>query len=95
MQVIAITVEEEEDIAKFKDYKPSKSDAAAAPKEPSTSAPPKEDVPKEPVSSTEPKVSKPTAAKEAGNRIFASPLAKKLAEENNVYNVLLNLNFQQ
>lgn len=84
MQVIAITVEDEGDIAKFKDYKPSKSEAEAAPKESSVSTPLKEDVVEKRTSSPEPKPSKPSAEKETGSRIFASPLAKKLAEENNV-----------
>lgn len=83
-EVIAITVEDEDDVTKFKDYKPSKSDDAAAPKEPSVSTPPKEDVAKKPITSPEQNVSKLSAAQEAGTRIFASPLAKKLAEDNNV-----------
>ncbi|RVW52085.1 Dihydrolipoyllysine-residue acetyltransferase component 3 of pyruvate dehydrogenase complex, mitochondrial [Vitis vinifera] len=44
-EVIAITVEEEEDIAKFKDYKPSPSDAAAESKGSSDSTPPKKKSP--------------------------------------------------
>ncbi|KAL8118792.1 dihydrolipoyllysine-residue acetyltransferase component 2 of pyruvate dehydrogenase complex, mitochondrial-like [Apium graveolens] len=82
-EVIAITVEDEGDIAKFKDYTPSTSEAEAPPKVSSVSTPPKADVEK-PTSSPEPKPSKPSAEKETGSRIFASPLAKKLAEENNV-----------
>ncbi|XP_057978504.1 dihydrolipoyllysine-residue acetyltransferase component 2 of pyruvate dehydrogenase complex, mitochondrial-like [Malania oleifera] len=84
-EVIAITVEEEEDIAKFKDYQPSKSggDAAAA-KGPSVSTPPKKEVAEEPVSSPEPKVSKDRAATPVQDRVFASPLARKLAEDHNV-----------
>ncbi|KAA8521992.1 hypothetical protein F0562_012694 [Nyssa sinensis] len=83
-EVIAITVEDEEDIAKFKDYKPSMSGgAAAAAKEPSVSTPPKEEVVKDPVSSPEPKITKATAVT-PGERIFASPLARKLAEDHNV-----------
>ncbi|XP_044494891.1 dihydrolipoyllysine-residue acetyltransferase component 2 of pyruvate dehydrogenase complex, mitochondrial-like [Mangifera indica] len=82
-EVIAITVEDEEDIDKVKDYSPSVSDAgAAAPKEPSP-PPPKQEVVEKPVSSPEPNISKPSAAP-AGDRIFASPLARKLAEDNNV-----------
>lgn len=79
-----MTVEDEEDIAKFKDYTPSGgSGAAAAPKESPVSTPPKKEVVEEPVKSTEPKVSKPSTAP-AGDRIFSSPLARKIAEENNV-----------
>lgn len=81
--MIAITVEDEEDIAKFKDYQPSTSDAGAgAVKE--SPAPPKKEVVEQPVSSPEPKTSKPTAAPPAEDRIFSSPLARKLAEEHNV-----------
>lgn len=82
--MIAITVEEEEDIGKFKDYKPTASDAAPAPEEKPTPSPPKEEVAAEPVTSKEPKVSKPSAAPAAEGRIFASPLARKIAEEHNV-----------
>ncbi|XP_050233670.1 dihydrolipoyllysine-residue acetyltransferase component 2 of pyruvate dehydrogenase complex, mitochondrial isoform X2 [Mercurialis annua] len=85
-EVIAITVEDEDDIGKFKDYSPSASDGAAAAKEPSTSTtppPPKKEAAEEVVRSPEPKTSKPSAAP-SGDRIFASPLAKSLAEENNV-----------
>ncbi|CAL1376576.1 unnamed protein product [Linum trigynum] len=85
-EIIAITVEDEEDIGKFKDYSPSASGAdAAPPKEPSSSAPPppaKEAV-EEPVSSPAPKTPKLTPAS-SEDRIFASPLAKKLAEEHKV-----------
>ena len=84
MQIIAITVEDEGDIAKFKDYKPSTSEPEASPKETPVSTPPKEDVVEKPTSSPEQKSSKPSAEKQTGGRIFASPLAKKLAEENNV-----------
>ncbi|XP_015890716.3 dihydrolipoyllysine-residue acetyltransferase component 3 of pyruvate dehydrogenase complex, mitochondrial isoform X1 [Ziziphus jujuba] len=83
-EVIAITVEDEEDIAKFKDYTPSSSASAAADKTPSASTPPKKEEVKEPVTSPEPKVSKPSAARPTGDRVFASPLARTLAEENNV-----------
>ncbi|KAL5822449.1 hypothetical protein ACOSQ4_020349 [Xanthoceras sorbifolium] len=86
-EVIAITVEEEEDIAKFKDYSPSASDAGAADKgsspPPPPPPPPKQEVAEKPVSSPEPKISKPSAVS-TEDRIFASPLARKLAEDNNV-----------
>ncbi|KAL3528607.1 hypothetical protein ACH5RR_007929 [Cinchona calisaya] len=83
-EVIAITVEDEEDVSKFKDFKPAESDSATPVKEPSTPSPPKEEVAREPVTATEPKVSKPSAAPTAEGRIFASPLARKIAEEHNV-----------
>lgn len=77
-------VEEEADIPKFKDYQVSSSPSgpaeakAPAPSEP---APPKEE--------SQPQVPepKPVKAEEAslkGDRIFASPLARKLAEDNKV-----------
>lgn len=81
LQVIAVTVEEEDDIAKFKDYQPSTSDATPSPKAPASSPPPpKEEVAEKPVTPSQPKVSKPSAS----DRIFASPLARKIAEDNNV-----------
>ncbi|KDP40740.1 hypothetical protein JCGZ_24739 [Jatropha curcas] len=84
-EIIAITVEDEDDIAKFKDYSPSASDGADAAKEPSSTPPPppKKEVVEESVRSPEPKISQPSAAP-SGDRIFASPLARKLAQENNV-----------
>ncbi|KAJ8560502.1 hypothetical protein K7X08_022362 [Anisodus acutangulus] len=81
-EVIAITVEEEGDIAKFKDYQPSTSDATPSPKEPASPPPPKEEVAEKPVTPSEPKVSKPSAP--PADRIFASPLARKIAEDNNI-----------
>lgn len=89
--MIAITVEEEEDIGKFKDYKPSESSDAAsdvAKKEPSDSKPPKEEAAKESASQPEPKpeptTSKASSAPPSEGRTFASPLAKKMAEDHNV-----------
>lgn len=86
-EIIAVTVEEEGDIAKFKDFTPS-SDAAPtpapAPKEDSAPAPGKQEAVAEPVASTETKVPKPSVPSSSGDRIFASPLARKLAEDNNV-----------
>ncbi|XP_073317811.1 dihydrolipoyllysine-residue acetyltransferase component 2 of pyruvate dehydrogenase complex, mitochondrial-like isoform X1 [Primulina huaijiensis] len=83
-EIIAITVEEEEDVAKFKDYTPSTSDAAPAPKAPSPPTPPKKETEEAPVAAQEPKASKPTAPSSGGDRVFASPLAKKLAEDHNI-----------
>lgn len=65
-------MEEEEDIAKFKDYTPSTSDTAATPKEPSPPTPPKEEIPEVVASST------------AGDRIFTGPLTSLLAKDENV-----------
>ena len=85
-QVIAITVEDKDDIEKFKDYKPQAS-GGATPQEPPASPPPKEEVVEKPVSSPEPKPAKPSAAPET-DRVFASPLARKLAEDNKVFNLI-------
>ncbi|KAK9109883.1 hypothetical protein Sjap_017943 [Stephania japonica] len=57
-EVNATTVEDEDDIAKFKDYKPSQL--------------------------AEPKKPKVANAPQSGARIFASPLARKLANDHNV-----------
>lgn len=93
-KIIAITVEEEEDIAKFKDYSPSAGSAPSptpAPKEPSAPTPQKQEAPKQPVTSPEPKVSQPSSSSPAGDRIFASPLARKLAEDNKVNDQTIKL----
>ncbi|KAL1530995.1 dihydrolipoyllysine-residue acetyltransferase [Salvia divinorum] len=84
-EIIAVTVEEEGDIAKFKDYSPA-ADAAPAspPKETYAPTPPKEEVSQASSAPAEPKVSKPSAPSASGDRIFASPLARKLAEDHNV-----------
>ncbi|KAK9109881.1 hypothetical protein Sjap_017941 [Stephania japonica] len=85
-EVNATTVEDEDDIAKFKDYKPSQlgySKEAKVPSDPSPPTPPKkEDT--EPVSSAEPKKPKVANAPQSGSLIFGSPLARKLANDNNV-----------
>ncbi|KAK1303134.1 hypothetical protein QJS10_CPB11g02292 [Acorus calamus] len=74
-EVIAITVEEEEDIGKFKDYKPSTSVATEGVKSSS-----------EPTQSKElaiAQISKPVEVARPEGR-FSSPLAKQLAEDNNI-----------
>ncbi|KAK9091132.1 hypothetical protein Sjap_024309 [Stephania japonica] len=84
-EVIAITVEDENDIAQFKDYKPSQlgdSKEAKVSSDPTTPTPPKKEA-AESVSSTEPKTSKVDDT-QSESRIFASPLARKLAEDHNV-----------
>lgn len=85
-EVIAITVEEEGDIEKFKDYKPSSSAEPVAPAEskaqPEPSQPKVEE--KKLTQAPEAKAPKIEEASQSGDRIFASPLARKLAEDNNV-----------
>jgi len=84
-EVIAIMVEDEDDIAKFKDYTPSGQGAAneKAPSKETTPPPPppKEDTPS-PV--TIPKTEKSTASPQSEDRIFASPIARKMAEDHKV-----------
>lgn len=79
-------MEEEGDIEKFKDYKPSSSAEPVAPAEskaqPEPSQPKVEE--KIPTKAPEPKAPKIEEASQSGDRIFASPLARKLAEDNNV-----------
>ncbi|KAG7577170.1 Peripheral subunit-binding domain [Arabidopsis thaliana x Arabidopsis arenosa] len=82
-EVIAITVEDEEDIQKFKDYTPSSGTGPAAPEAKPAPSPPKEEKVEKPASAPEAKISKPSSAP-SEDRIFASPLARKLAEDNNV-----------
>ncbi|KAL4589261.1 hypothetical protein LXL04_002167 [Taraxacum kok-saghyz] len=84
-QVIAITVEDKADIEKFKDYKPDTSSDGGAPEAPPAPTPPKEEVVEKPVSTPEPKaVKQSSSGSETTDRVFASPLARKLAEDNNV-----------
>lgn len=86
--MIAVTVEEESDIEKFKDYKASTSVPSDGGKEPSDSAPPKKETP-EPVSSPEPKISKADEIPQSEDRIFVSPLARKWAQDQNVSHFIL------
>ncbi|KAG0467108.1 hypothetical protein HPP92_018100 [Vanilla planifolia] len=84
-EVIAITVEEEEDIGKFKDYEVSSAstDQDEVKTTPETT---KASSTKEPeqVKASEPKVSPSEGTAHSDDRIFSSPLARKLAEDNNV-----------
>ncbi|CAN6481040.1 unnamed protein product [Victoria cruziana] len=74
-----------EDVAKFKDYEvsssPTPSDAASGKESPESSPPEKEAV--QPASAPETKGIKEGEPK-ADGRIFISPIAKKLAQDNNV-----------
>ena len=83
VQIIAITVEEEDDIAKFKDYSPSASNSGAPAATEPAAPPPKQEPVEQPVSSPEPKTSKPISPP-SEDRIFASPLARKMAEDHKV-----------
>ncbi|AQK59746.1 Dihydrolipoyllysine-residue acetyltransferase component 2 of pyruvate dehydrogenase complex mitochondrial [Zea mays] len=85
-EVIAITVEEEGDIEKFKDYKPSSSAEPVAPAESKAQPEPSQPKVEEKKLTQAPEVKAPKIeeASQSGDRIFASPLARKLAEDNNV-----------
>ncbi|XP_052724726.1 dihydrolipoyllysine-residue acetyltransferase component 2 of pyruvate dehydrogenase complex, mitochondrial isoform X2 [Vigna angularis] len=83
-EVIAITVEDEGDIAKFKDYKASASESSAPPAEETSAPSPPKEVAEESAREPGAKVSKPSALTPSRDRVFASPLARKLAEEKNV-----------
>ncbi len=78
-QVVAIIVDSKDDVAKFKDYSAGSGSAA-----PATPAAPK----KEAVAAEQPKASSqpaqaaaPQRSASTGDRVFASPLAKKVAAE--------------
>lgn len=80
-QVVAILVENKEDVEKFKDFSveggaPAKP-APAAPKEEAPSA--KQEV--QPQAEKKPAAAAVTEQKAEGGRIFVSPLAKKIADE--------------
>lgn len=75
-------MEDEDDIVKFKDYKASASPGvgvASAPSEPTSK---KEEV--EPVKTHGPVAPKADETPRAEDRVFSSPLARKLAEDHNV-----------
>ncbi|XP_074584585.1 dihydrolipoyllysine-residue acetyltransferase component 2 of pyruvate dehydrogenase complex, mitochondrial-like isoform X2 [Curcuma longa] len=82
-EIIAITVEEEGDIEKFKDYKVSES---AGPTEVKTASetPQSKKEEEPPAKAVEPKAVKTEEVSRPEDRIFSSPLARKLAEDNNV-----------
>ncbi|URE47413.1 hypothetical protein MUK42_14506 [Musa troglodytarum] len=82
-EAIAIIVEEEGDIEKFKDYSVSKS---AAPTEVKTPSEPSQSKTEEetPAKAAEPNATKTEEVSRSEDRIFSSPLARKLAEDNNV-----------
>ncbi|KAK9090922.1 hypothetical protein Sjap_024099 [Stephania japonica] len=77
-EVNATTVEDEDDIAKFKDYKPSQlgdSKEAKVPSDPSPPTPPKKEN-TEPVSSAEPKKPKVANAPQSDHGFSQVPLSK-------------------
>ncbi|XP_014756969.2 dihydrolipoyllysine-residue acetyltransferase component 3 of pyruvate dehydrogenase complex, mitochondrial [Brachypodium distachyon] len=85
-EIICVTVEEEGGIEKFKNYKPStSSDAPVASAESMPKSEPAEPKVEEkvPAKAPEPKAPKTVEPPRSGDRIFSSPLARKLAEDNN------------
>jgi pyruvate dehydrogenase E2 component (dihydrolipoamide acetyltransferase) len=81
-KLVCIIVENQEDVAAFKDFKDdavaAAPAAAAPPPTPQASAP----APPPPVSVAPPAASQPlTAVEQRGPRVYASPMAKKLAEQ--------------
>ena len=88
-KLLCIIVENESDIAAFKDYVPSESDSAPVKKSPAAPAPSSAPPPSPTAATTSPpppkaapQLSRPAAA--VGGRLFASPLAKKLAGEQGI-----------
>lgn len=79
-KLVCIIVENEGDIAAFKDFK---DDAAAAPAPRAPSPPPSAPTPVAPPSAPQAVPSPPPAAP-SGGRVYASPMAKRLAEQRNI-----------
>lgn len=88
--LVCIIVESQDDVAAFKDYKdtgaPAAKPAAAAPSPPPAAAPPVPTPP--PVAAAPPPPPAPapsaaqmTAVEQRGPRVYASPMAKRLAEQ--------------
>ena len=93
-QLVCIIVENEEDVAAFKDYQPPAEEATptassapateAAPSQPPPPPPPPQATPTSPPSTPPPPPPTAAAARGAAGRIFASPFAKTLAAEQGV-----------
>lgn len=85
-KLVCIIVENESDIAAFKDFKddsPASAKPAAAAPAPSAPAP----APPPPVAAPPtpaPAAVAPVAGEAAGGRVYASPMAKRLAEQRNI-----------
>jgi pyruvate dehydrogenase E2 component (dihydrolipoamide acetyltransferase) len=76
-----VTVEESSDVAAFKDFTPSSvAQVAAAPKPQDTPSPPPAAAP----SSSNPVPAASTPSSQSNARVFASPLARKLAKEKSI-----------
>ena len=76
-KIVAVIVEDEADVAAFKDYDPSASSAAAAAPQ-QAAAEPTPAAPSQPAAAPQQAASSGAAS---GDKIFVSPLAKRMAEE--------------
>lgn len=81
-KLLCIIVEKQSDVAAFKDYSPTAGDSAPAAVKPSTPKAAPTAIPAAPV--TPSFTSPPPSRSSAAGRLFASPLAKKLAAEQGV-----------
>jgi len=77
--VVAIVVDSKDDVAKFKDYSGSAGAATTSPA--AAPAAPKKEAEKPKAASTQAAAVTPQKAVSTSGRVFVSPLAKKLAEE--------------
>lgn len=84
LQLLCIIVENEEDIAAFKDYTDSGELAPPAASSPRQDAPPPSTPAAVTLSTQMPPPAMPQAPPQLSGRIFASPLAKKLASEKGI-----------
>merc|ERR1719312_1389589 len=78
-KLLCIIVENQEDVAKFKDFVDDGSSSAAASPPPAASSPAPAVAAAPPAASTPPK-----ATPKSGDRVFASPAAKRVASERGV-----------
>ncbi|KAI5078934.1 hypothetical protein GOP47_0006605 [Adiantum capillus-veneris] len=86
-QPIAVVVDSQEEIAEFKDYKAASGGSSAPPPKEDPPRPKEEEAPKSSPAPppTEPLESKSESTKSSSDdRVLASPLARKIAEEKNV-----------
>lgn len=82
-KLVCIIVENEADVAAFKDYKDDAPAPGKATAEASSPAPPQPSTPAPPVPAAAP-APPPPAAPSSGDRVYASPMAKRLAEQRNI-----------
>ncbi|KAK5641285.1 hypothetical protein RI129_009832 [Pyrocoelia pectoralis] len=83
-KLVCIIVENAADIAAFKDFKDDGAPAGAAPAAPTPSAPTPSAPVAPPPPSAAPPVVAPPPSSATGDRVYASPMAKKLAEQRQI-----------